>query len=225
MTFDDGYRNNLEVAAPELARRGIPALVAVTTDLLGSDRLLWPQELDERVLRWPERELPLPDGSSRPWPPTATAREAFASSLRERCKRLPSDARHDYLERLRRHELELDPWQRELYDFLTWDEVRELAGRAWTIASHTATHPILTQVSASHLEQELQRSRDRIEREVGVDCRALVFPNGGRRDVNAAVLAATGAAGYELGFVLTGGRNRRRPANPSASTACASPAT
>lgn len=38
ITFDDGYRDNLEVAAPELTRRGLPACFFVATGFIGTER-------------------------------------------------------------------------------------------------------------------------------------------------------------------------------------------
>lgn len=36
VTFDDGYRNNIESALPELAQRGIPATLFIVTEVLGA---------------------------------------------------------------------------------------------------------------------------------------------------------------------------------------------
>jgi peptidoglycan/xylan/chitin deacetylase (PgdA/CDA1 family) len=37
ITFDDGYRDNAAVVAPELKRRGLPATFFVATEMVGSD--------------------------------------------------------------------------------------------------------------------------------------------------------------------------------------------
>ena len=41
VTFDDGDRTLVDVAAPALARRGIPAVAFVVTDLVGTDQPFW----------------------------------------------------------------------------------------------------------------------------------------------------------------------------------------
>src|SRR3990167_2097406 len=75
VTFDDGFRNNLTCAAPELERQGVPALFHVTTGLIGRDRLLWTQELDERILRWRYDRVPIPNGDQdAPLPSNVAAR-------------------------------------------------------------------------------------------------------------------------------------------------------
>ena len=210
VTFDDGYRNNLRLAAPELARVGIPGLVAVATDLIGSDALMWTHELDERVLQWSDGELPLPGGGATTVPGDASGRVRLAARIRTACKALRTDDRGRYLESLRHGPVHLSDWQHQLYDFMSWDEVRSLQRMGWTIGSHTMTHPILSRLDEQALRTELVGSKHRIEQETGRDCVSLVYPNGGVQDVTDDVFRVGREVGYELGFLLTG-----RAFNPS----------
>ncbi|NQT86609.1 polysaccharide deacetylase family protein, partial [bacterium] len=41
ITFDDGYRDNHDVALPTLQKHGLTATFFVTTDWMDTDRLLW----------------------------------------------------------------------------------------------------------------------------------------------------------------------------------------
>lgn len=61
LTFDDGYRNFLTVAAPMLAARGLPAAVFVVTDKAdaaggGQGPREWAPADDRTYLSWPEVE-------------------------------------------------------------------------------------------------------------------------------------------------------------------------
>ena len=41
ITFDDGYRDNFEIAAPELERLGLPACFFIATEFIGTDHVPW----------------------------------------------------------------------------------------------------------------------------------------------------------------------------------------
>ncbi len=212
ITFDDGYRNNLFPAAEVLAQRGHPALVSVAVDYIGSDRQLWPMEVDLRVLHWPGSKVPMPGGGELRVD-NRGQREAAAAELRRRCKSLPDAERRDFLRTLF-GEQALPPAalaDEELWRFMNWDELRQLRAMGIDIASHTCSHPILSRLEAKDLEQELVDSRARIEAELGEPCRTLVYPNGGPEDVTEAVLAAVGKAGYELAFTLMDGVSAKKP--------------
>jgi peptidoglycan/xylan/chitin deacetylase (PgdA/CDA1 family) len=98
----------------------------------------------------------------------------------------------------------LDQRDHELFDFLSWDDVRSLAQAGFEIGSHTVSHPILTQIAADQLDSELRESKARIEAETRGHCTCLVYPNGQAPDFSASVAEAARRAGYLLGFSATG---------------------
>ena len=204
VTFDDGFRNNLICAAPELERLGIPALIHVTSGHIGQMGLLWTQELDERIISWRHATLPMPKGQADAALPGETSeRWQVADRIRDICKRLPHEERIAYLNRLRQEPLAAtEAWQQDLYSFLSWEEVRELDGRGFSIGSHTVNHPILTTLSPSGLVSELDESKSRIESELGKPCPWLAYPNGGPADFSPEVVSAVETAGYKVAFTL-----------------------
>lgn len=203
VTFDDGYLNNLTVAAPLLAKHDVPAMVAVTTDWIGSDALLWPTEVDLRILRSTSPTVTGPDGVEHRLPPLGPQRDALAAAIRGACKRLDDAARRAFVEQLRSSTPppDADP---ELVGFLDWDQVRALRDQGIEIASHTVSHPILSRTPDAALQTEVEASKARIERELGAPCRAFVYPNGGRADVSDRTRAALDRAGYDAAFTLCG---------------------
>ena len=209
VTFDDGFRNNLTYAALELERQGMPALFHVTTGYIGTSRLLWPYEVEERILQWTQPRLPMPgDRSSIALPTEPGSRAAAAERVQQLCKTLQDDARQAYLDVLRAGgEYRVNGNLRELHEFLTWDEVRELDRRGFAIGSHTVEHPILTRLPRERLQQELRDSKATIERQLGRACHSIAYPNGGPDDVSAEVFDAAAEAGFRFGFTVTGGRN------------------
>jgi peptidoglycan/xylan/chitin deacetylase (PgdA/CDA1 family) len=108
----------------------------------------------------------------------------------------------------------IEQWRGGPYDAelrgLTWDALRDLAGRGREIGSHTCSHPHLTRLDDAALARQLRRSRAACERELGRACTSLAYPYG---DVDERVVAAAMSAGYMAGAGLPA-----RPRPPSALT-------
>jgi peptidoglycan/xylan/chitin deacetylase (PgdA/CDA1 family) len=83
---------------------------------------------------------------------------------------------------------------------MRWGDVEELRSAGWEIGSHTRSHPMLTTIDDSALDEELQGSRADLEERLRVPCTSLAYPYG---NVDDRVVAAAGAAGYLYGAGLT----------------------
>ena len=85
-------------------------------------------------------------------------------------------------------------------ELLTWDEIRDLKRRGHEIASHTASHPSLTQLLAEGKRaaamDELVRSRDAIAKETGAAPRFLCHPYIAWNDEVDALIRAAGVRPY-----------------------------
>lgn len=75
-----------------------------------------------------------------------------------------------------------------VFEFLNWDECKQLASVGFTIGSHTHSHRRLTLLPPEEAEQELSRSKQIIEDRLGRECRHFCCPWGKRyRDFDPAV--------------------------------------
>jgi peptidoglycan/xylan/chitin deacetylase (PgdA/CDA1 family) len=204
VTFDDGYRNNLTVAAPILREEGVPALFFLSTGYVGTTRVLWNHEVVMRVLHWPESGITLPSGRQNALPSELNERRSFSDEVNQSCKGLSEEHLAEYLRYLRGKtasvEVMDDP---EARSFLSWDEVRKLAEMGFEIGSHTVEHKILSRLTRARVATELLESKATIERELKQQCCAIAYPNGSAKDVNEMVYEEVRAAGYEWGFTTT----------------------
>jgi peptidoglycan/xylan/chitin deacetylase (PgdA/CDA1 family) len=189
ITFDDGLRNNVEVAYPILRRLGMPATFFVCPALIDARRWLWNHEARQRLKRL--------SGSA-----------SDIESIVQQMKALPLDRRHAMEESIRARTPDFAPTavERHEFDLAGWDELRGLDPAVITLGSHTLTHPILTSLSPASLERELGESRRALERKLGRAVEQFAYPNG---DFDDAVLACARrhypvAVTVEEGFVATG---------------------
>jgi peptidoglycan/xylan/chitin deacetylase (PgdA/CDA1 family) len=91
---------------------------------------------------------------------------------------------------------------------MSWDELDSLAARGWEIGSHTCSHPRLTQLDDTALDQELQRSRSACEDRLGRPCESIAYPYG---DHDTRVLEAARRARYRAAGTLPSRMNARDP--------------
>lgn len=212
ITFDDGYRNNFQVAAPILLECGWPAVFFLATGYIGTDRMLWTDEVRSRVLNWPDPTIQMPgDGNiqqqmSIPLP----ERIELMRRIKQSCKELSEGDRAEYITYLRARvpgSIPVD--DPEARAFMSWDEARLLVKMGFDIGSHTVEHSILARLDAAALQEELRRSKKMIEKEIGRNCLAVAYPNGQAQDVSEAVYDEVRAAGYVYGFMGTPGWQQR----------------
>jgi peptidoglycan/xylan/chitin deacetylase (PgdA/CDA1 family) len=206
LTFDDGYRDNLETAMPILRRLGLPATFYLVPGLL--DRTVRPwwevvawafSAATATSLEWAGRTLPTGPGE-----PARTAMLAVAEELKD----LDAATRDERIDGLvdRLGPTGSEDEVREL--FLDWAGARRLAAGA-AVGSHTMRHVILSRESPEEQAVDLRESRALLE--AGLDARiaTLAYPNGTARDYDAATLSAAEAAGYRGAVTTIDGWNDR----------------
>jgi peptidoglycan/xylan/chitin deacetylase (PgdA/CDA1 family) len=213
VTFDDGYRNNLLYAAPELRRFGVPAEIAVATGYVGDERLLWTTFMREQIISWPSESLPMPNGMrDMQMPTTLSARQKLADYVVSICKTVTGEQRQKYLDLIRSEWTpRLESEHRQMFEFLSWEEIRLLHHHGFAIGAHTVNHEILTTIAAENVDTELRDSKESIERELKTKCCWFTYPNGGPGDVNPRIAQQAKAAGFTIGLTLGGTINSATP--------------
>ena len=78
--------------------------------------------------------------------------------------------------------------------YLTWDQIRAMQARGTEIGSHTVSHVALSELAQPQMLDELMRSKQVLEANLGQPVEFLAYPYG---QYNAATLAATRQAGYK----------------------------
>ncbi len=89
---------------------------------------------------------------------------------------------------------------------LTTKQVKKMTRAGWEIASHTITHPDLRNISPEQLREELEGSKRRLERELGIEIVNFCYPAGMYNDE---VIKAVEAAGYRGATTVNPGLGKR----------------
>lgn len=203
ITFDDGYRDVIDRAAPVLAPRRLPATAFVTTRMLGDRTYVLPADAWYATLAAASRTrgtLHLPGMS--PW--TFDLATDYARLVdgpeRRQYLRAPATSRPTLLASLAQA-LDAEPTSTSNL-YLTPPDLTRLVELGWSIGGHGHTHMILSEASTADVSEEVTVSRN-ILRSAAIDARTFAYPDGAWSTAVAESLhAASWRAAVALGNAL-----------------------
>jgi peptidoglycan/xylan/chitin deacetylase (PgdA/CDA1 family) len=203
VTFDDGYRDNLELGVPILERLGVPAIFFLVPGMLSAEVQPWWEVLGWAFARSRRSSVPwrgrqLHTGGAR-----GRASYRWAAEQLKTLSRTDRDRMVEELVELLRPEGRADA-ERLLLD---WDGARELVRRGFEVGSHSSYHAILSRELESEQACDLEASRRRLEAGLGVGVRLLAYPNGAKADYDERTVHAAVRAGYSHAVTVRPGWN------------------
>ena len=206
ITFDDGYRDNHDLAAPVLRAHGAPATFFLATGFVGSSRAAWWDEV-----AWMLRTSPLDGLPPSAWCPgglsfDGTGREDAVRAGLELCKRLPWNRTEEFLRWLEAAAGVARPGEAEVGStWMTWDMARAMQAQGFQFGAHTMDHPILARCSVAEQSRQVVGSIDRIEVELGERPRVFAYPVGHASSFTEETRACLAGAGVTVGLSFYGG--------------------
>ncbi|MFK8017437.1 MAG: polysaccharide deacetylase family protein [Gammaproteobacteria bacterium] len=173
ITFDDGYRDNVDIALPMLRQFALPATFFIATGYL-NDGMMWNDQVIEAVRgrragRWDLSGINLGERHVD----DLASRRALMHEIIVHLKHQSPDVRAT--------------WAQQLVDessvsgeriMMTDAEIRTLHAAGMTIGGHTVTHPILTRLSQAQGGAEMTDGKRALEDMIQSDVSVFAFPNG-----------------------------------------------
>jgi peptidoglycan/xylan/chitin deacetylase (PgdA/CDA1 family) len=201
LTFDDGFRNNAEIAAPILDKHSAPAVFFISSRHSVSGKYLWFSYLSALERHFPSRRF--------------SFRGAFFN--------MGANERHSSIRELRKQLLALTPhpgamyqaiaqelpvvadfvsperWAAE-YEGMTSLQVAELAKNPlFSIGVHTVDHPFLTKCEPDEALRQITDNKTWLERVSNRHCDSIAYPGG---DCNQDIIEQCRNLGFCLGHSI-----------------------
>ena len=194
ITFDDGYRDNHDVALPLLQRHGICATFYIASGFIDGGRMFHDSVI-EAVRRLPTGRLELQAlGLPAFTIDDDESRRAAIRDIVQAIKYMDLAQRQavcDQLERATGGNLPRDL-------MMTSEQVAEMARRGMSIGGHTVQHPILQRVDEAAARNEIATNRSTLAAILGEAPRTFAYPNGKpRRDYTCGHVQMLRDVGYE----------------------------
>jgi len=197
ITFDDGYRDNFDIALPILQRLKAPAAFFIATGFLDGSAMF--NDCVIEAIRRTERDhVALPDvGLERVPLGSVAERRAAVDTVIGAVKYLEFDERAAVVERLladcgvrRPTDVMMDP-----------EQIRGLRRAGMAIGGHTRTHPILNRVAPERARDEIVGCRTDLSAVLDHSPTMFAYPNGRPdADYGTAHVDMVRAAGFAFAF-------------------------
>jgi peptidoglycan/xylan/chitin deacetylase (PgdA/CDA1 family) len=196
ITFDDGYRDNHDVALPILLEEGAVATFYVTSRPVEEGRYFWISELRRLVPRLPHGLISAPDIGAIQVPVAGADRTVLRRDLTQRLSALPERAREKVIDAFA---TACGVPRGEGLDgtFVRPEHLLAFRRAGMAIGGHTQTHPHLDRLELEYVASEIRDGKRDLETILGETLDHFAYPNpggGGRNE--ASVRAALKDAGY-----------------------------
>jgi peptidoglycan/xylan/chitin deacetylase (PgdA/CDA1 family) len=211
ITFDDGYRDNYDLAYPVLRAHAVPAIFFVC-----------PTFIDKRLLGWWDVIAYLVKASEKPslalrgeTIPVRGQEQAAIRKLHDWMKVRPPTETIGLIDELRKAcGVDLPAPSLRDEQLMTWDQICEVSRGSVAIGSHTQTHRVLASLSEEEQRWELSQSKTALESKLGLPVRTLAYPVGGYQNFTAVTMRLARDCGYQGAFSFHTGVNLPGDGNP-----------
>ena len=174
ITFDDGYADNAEQAAPILESLGLTATFFVTTGFM-SGGCMWNDQVIEAVRWCRSLKLDLTSiGLGQVNLASLADRRLAVMTVLQGIKHRPPAERKAAVDGV----IAAAGGRSVKSLMMNPEQVRQLVRRGMDVGAHTVSHPILTRLDSSAAKNEICDSKGQLEDLLGRPVTLFAFPNG-----------------------------------------------
>ena len=190
ITFDDGFLNNLTVAAPILHKLNLSATFYVTTNFIENNFMSWVDRIERELENTSISQLSVPWGTFK----TTTIKDKlfFLKNLRKilksNCNYDPDKIADDIIFQLGK-KIKLSGLS-ELDKKMNWNDLKFLNSKKnFTIAPHSHNHKILSFCSNENLKIEISESIKLLKNKLNSKNFHFAYPDGQKNHYNSKVIS------------------------------------
>lgn len=181
ITFDDGFENNMSIAAPILVDYKVPAIIYITTNFIENNYMSWIDRIESAVQNayyqkikfyWAEENFELVNVSEK---------IKFLNKVRKFVKNTPECNPNEFADELcfALEKKVITQSSNPLDLKMTWDQVRAMHNcEFFTIGGHSHTHVILSFLDKKSLDYELDTSINLLSEKAGIFTTHYSYPEG-----------------------------------------------
>jgi peptidoglycan/xylan/chitin deacetylase (PgdA/CDA1 family) len=206
ITFDDGYLDNYELAFPILQAAGLQGTFFLPTSYIGTNRLPWWDVVAYVVKNAQKKEFWLSYPFAVDFNIGQLGIDGCIAKVLKTYKHADMKDGDRFISELAKSSDSSLPTEK-LSCFMDWEQAREMRDAGMAFGGHTHTHEILSRQTAEQQLNELQLSRQILERELNQEITTMSYPDGGPTAFNTETEDIAKKSGYVAAFSFYGGFN------------------
>jgi len=192
ITFDDGFKNNHDIAAPALDDFSTPATFYLTTDFIQSNRMSWIDQIEYCFESIRSTSLFLPWSNEKIQIHDAETKIAYLEEIRRNVKANPGKYLDDGFVRniFDQCEVDLIETNSDVIDQkMNWEDVHALSQNdLFTIGGHTHSHNSLAFLADDGMNHEIAVSLTYLKEKANLSTRHYSYPEGTEVDYSEKVI-------------------------------------
>lgn len=202
-TFDDGYKDNLEVAYPVFYKYDCPFTIYVTKDFIEQKAVIWWYVLEDILLQ--NDSISLSDGTVFTTE-SMEEKDVFFKKMHEKLSILePSRLRKTFEDLFSNYTFSFEEKVRDLS--LSKEQLKEVGKSSLcTIGAHTVSHPRLSTLNIEKQKEEIYNSKEYFESITNKTVDHFAYPFGSYNDDSVELVTK---AGYKTAVMAWGGTVRK----------------
>jgi len=208
ITFDDGYRDNYDLAYPVLKKHGVKATIFLSTGYIGAKELFWWDEIAYVIKKTSVTDCTIKLDQDYKYDLGNESKKRTAmASLVKLAKRIPNEKRLELLDQLKMTLRVKIPKEAGKDLILSWADVLEMSKHGIEFGAHSVTHPILANMPIFEMRLEIEDSKEAIEKVTGKEVVVFSYPVGGEDRFNTVTKDLVKEAGYSYAVSYVHGVN------------------
>ncbi len=190
ITFDDGFENNISVAAPVLIDLKIPFTFYITTKFVDKNLMSWIDKIDYAVDKTKKKHIKIPELNKKYNIKSQADKifllEKIRKYLKNNAKVDPYKFSNNFCKKLK---VKKFPTKNLIYKKMNWSQLKKISrNKLCTIGGHSHTHRILNYMNRGDLVYEIEKSIKLIKKNLGFEVNHYSYPEGFKKSFSSKVI-------------------------------------
>lgn len=184
ITFDDGFKNNFEIAAPILDDFNFKATFYITSGLIGTNKLFWVDQLENSINHYKKSnfKIVLNDEIFDFKTKTKFNKINALNFIKKYCKQIENTEKNrvvEYVNNLCEGET-FKTKNISNYEIMNWKDIKKInQEKNFIIGGHSLKHDLFSKIETeSQLKQDIETSIELIQNKIGHKTTHYSYPEG-----------------------------------------------